>query len=84
MTRPGPTAKLRSAWNTVQVAAGLGTALLVLIVLTPLARGHSDAKMTGIAPPSAPASSARVLDGQRLPAPADKTGAHETHITDAH
>ena len=76
--------KLRKAWNTVQAALGLGTALAILILVTPLATGTP--KMTGVAPKSTPGSvdSAGALDGQRLRAPADESRAHKAHITDAH
>ena len=84
MARP---TKLRTFWNTVQTAAGLGTALVILVAFTPLATGTNAPTMTAVAPTTANApasvSSARALDGQGLRAPTDESGAHQAHITNA-
>ncbi len=76
--------KLRKVWHSVQTAAGLGTALVILLYMTPLASGlTAPAKMTGIAPISQPSvNRTSALDGKALPAPPKKTRAHEPHIID--
>lgn len=72
--------KLRTIWHTVQTAAGLATALVVLVALTPLATGNTAPAMTGVAPTSASVPDVGTLDGQGLRAPADEPGTHQAHI----